>query len=84
MKVKVREVDESHEGFHIVAMGLIYALKKIYFCHHESESLNSEVFSDTNNSEIFARVAHEYLQNDIILKKLYNTQSSMTVSAWFI
>ena len=73
MKVKVREVGESHEAFHVVAMGLICALEKIYFCHHESESLNSEVFSDTNNSEIYARVAHEYPQNDTIFKKNYIT-----------
>ena len=61
MKVKVREVGESHEAFHIVAMGLICALEKISFCHHESESLNSEVFSDTNNYEIYMCVGHEYL-----------------------
>ena len=62
MKVKVREIGETYKVCCIVnAMGLICALEKISFCHHESESLNSEVFSDTNNYEIYMCVGHEYL-----------------------
>ena len=44
MKVKVREVGESYVVVCIVDMGLIYALERISFRHHVSESLNSEVF----------------------------------------